>query len=82
MSLSVTKLKKKVFKFTGCEIQHDGWSCNSCFHSLDGELKLKEDIHKYWLAVLFFRGDYDDFDWEGHKTEKFESLAKELMEAI
>ena len=44
---------------TMCSAQHDGWSCNTCFHSLEIE-GLKEDIHEYWLAVLSFRGDYPD----------------------
>ena len=46
-----------------CGAQHDGWSCNSCFHTIieeDYGKKLKEDVHEYWLAVLSFRGDYDD----------------------
>ena len=46
-------------QFTMCGIQHDGWTCNTCFHSIEIE-GLKEDIHKYWLAVLSFRGDYPD----------------------
>jgi len=49
-------LKKKLEDYLGCTLQHDGWSCNSCFHGL--KLNLKEDIHEYWLAVLAIRGDY------------------------
>lgn len=48
---------------TGCGGQHDGWSCNSCFHTtidLDYGKELKEDVHDYWEAVLAFRGDYPD----------------------
>ena len=82
MTVNVTQLQNDLANFTGCTIQHDGWSCNSCFHSLDGELKLKEDFHEYWLAVLFYRGDYDDFDWEEYKTEKYGKLINELMEVL
>ena len=86
MAVNISRLQRKVLDFTGCQIQHDGWSCNSCFHSLDGELKLKKDIHEYWLAVLFYRGDYDDFDWGKHHpntdVRKFEALVNEFMEAI
>ena len=82
MSVNVTKLRRNMASYIGCVIQHDGWSCNSCFHSLEGELNLKEDIHEYWLAVLFYRGDYDDFDWEPYDTSKYAGLIKEFMEAI
>ena len=57
----VTKkqLRNKLVEATkGCNIQHNGWPCNTCFHALD--LPLKEEIHEYWLAVLAFRGDYPD----------------------
>ena len=48
---------------TMCSAQYDGWSCNSCFHTiidLDYGKELKEDVHDYWEAVLSFRGDYPD----------------------
>jgi len=48
---------------TGCGAQYGGYPCNSCFHTtieLDYGKVLKEDVHKYWEAVLQYRGDYPD----------------------
>jgi len=48
---------------TGCSAQYGGYPCNSCFHSIieiDYAGELNEDVHQYWLAVLQYRGDYDD----------------------
>jgi len=53
------EFQDKLGLYTECGIQHDGWCCNSCFHSIEIE-GLKEDIHEYWLSVLSFRGDYPD----------------------
>ena len=71
-------VEKKLAIKTGCTIQHTGWSCNSCFHNMD--IDLKEDIHKYWLAVLSFRGDYLDynFEQEGIDVSNFAELIEEL----
>ena len=55
---TLLSVEKKLAIKTGCTIQHTGWSCNSCFHNM--EIDLKEDIHEYWLAVLSFRGDYPE----------------------
>ncbi len=57
----------------GCNIQHDGWPCNSCFHALD--LDLKQDIHDYWEAVLAYRGDYPELEKKG-------DLLKELFTVL
>ena len=66
----------------GCGIQHDGWPCNSCFHSMDW-LELDEDVHNYWEAVLDFRGDYDDFNWPiDTDTSKFPELIDELFNKL
>jgi len=67
------KMKNELFEKTGCDIQHDGWCCNTCFHNLN--LDLKEDIHEYWEAVLALRGDYPDIP-------KRPDLTKELYEAL
>ena len=73
-------LKQLLAKFSGCEEQHTGWSCNTCFHNM--ELPLKENIHQYWLAVLFFRGDYLDCDWEdvGDNDMQISEFPKLLLE--
>ena len=66
-------LKQKLVKATGCNLQSTGWPCNTCFHAL--KLKLKEDIHEYWGAVLAYRGDYP-------ALPKKPALIKELLEAL
>jgi len=67
------ELKKLLFNKTSCGAQHTGWSCNTCFHAL--KLKLKENIHEYWLAVLAYRGDYPEL-------EKRPDLIKELYDVL
>ena len=60
---SVEELGEDLYYATMCSAQHRGYPCNSCFHSIietDYGHLLKEDTHEYWLAVLSFRGDYDD----------------------
>ena len=57
------KLSDKLYYVTMCELQHNGYPCNSCFHTVieeDYRKDLKEDTHEYWLAVLSYRGDYPD----------------------
>tara|TARA_Y100001963_G_C6466591_1_gene302607 strand:+ start:66 stop:533 length:468 start_codon:yes stop_codon:yes gene_type:complete len=72
------ELKNLLLEHTSCGLQHDGWTCNSCFHSMT-YLDLSTDIHDYWLAVLFFRGDYHDFDWSEYDTSIFQELINELI---
>ena len=78
--MDVDKLQNKLEVETMCTIQHTGWPCNSCFHSMN--LQLKEDIHKYWEAVLDIRGDYNDYDWGNTDISKFPKLLKELYNAL
>jgi len=67
------ELKRRLFTKTRCAVQHTGWTCNTCFHNLD--LQLKEHIHEYWLAVLAYRGDYPELP-------KRKDLINELYEAL
>jgi hypothetical protein len=47
---------------TGCEAQHNGSPCNTCFHSKFCE-ELGNDIgHLFWGVVLVARGDYSEKD--------------------
>ncbi len=51
----------------GCSIQHDGWPCNTCFHSM--ELGLDDDRqHELWQSVLAYRGDYKDVIFDPPQT--------------
>ena len=38
---------------TGCNVQHNGWCCGSCFFSIG--LKL---TNQDWQSLLLYRGDY------------------------
>ena len=68
MAIYKNQLKEKLEESMGCTLQHTGYPCNSCFHTILEDMveskyepiKLKEDVHEYWLAVLAFRGDYPD----------------------
>lgn len=47
------ELKEALYKKLGCDMQHDGWPCGTCFFSIDDSLTNQD-----WQALLFFRGDY------------------------
>jgi hypothetical protein len=42
---------------TGCDIQHNGCPCNTCFHNQGGDFR-----HITWLIVLALRGDYNQYE--------------------
>ena len=77
MAIYKNQLKMKLMNSIGCNIQHTGYPCNSCFHSMEEECEniLIEDIHEYWLAVLAFRGDYPELP-------KRKDLIEELYNTI
>lgn len=52
---------------TGCNIQHNGSPCNTCFHSIDDA----DFTHITWLMLLWLRGDYT-------ADEIFKSIKDEL----
>ena len=52
-------LRKIITKAGGCDIQHDGGTCGTCFFDILEELGVTDDqAQKYWEDVLAFRGDY------------------------
>ena len=73
-------LQKVINKHLPCVVQHDGWSCNTCFH--DTFSYLGDDVaHLLWIAVLRIRGDYSDMsETEFLKPNKdfFKQLGEEL----
>lgn len=71
------QLRQKLVLKTGCDAQHTGWPCNTCFHDIKIN-GLKEDIHEYWLAILAFRGDYKNYP----DLKKKPKLIKELYEKL
>ena len=44
-------VEKKLADKTGCTSQHTGWSCNSCFHIMDIDLK-RIYINIGWLCCF------------------------------
>jgi hypothetical protein len=44
-------------KTQGCEVQHNGYPCNTCFHAMELGVS-NEGLHEMWEATLLYRGDY------------------------
>lgn len=67
--MNVRKLKKALFDKTNCRIQHNGWTCGTCFFgSLEGM------TNQHWQAVLLARGD--------NKREELNNLPADIDKAI
>lgn len=61
-------LKKWLESGTHCTIQHDGWTCRTCFYDMMDRLKIPDELQQgFWEFILSTRGDYDNFDWNGVK---------------
>lgn len=55
----------------GCDIQHDGWTCGTCFFEMMDSIEIPEKLQEgLWHIVLSVRGDYDDFDWENEYKDR------------
>jgi hypothetical protein len=50
---SKATLKKALRNATHCTLQHDGWTCGSCFFAISNKLTNAD-----WQSVLLKRGDY------------------------
>lgn len=46
------KFKKALANKTNCTIQHNGWTCATCFYAIDESLDNPE-----WQSLLLYRGD-------------------------
>lgn len=57
MDFDREEFKEKLLEKTMCSIQHDGWTCGTCFFSLSETL-----TNLHWRVILNFRGDYSDED--------------------
>lgn len=62
-------LKSILAHATGCTIQHDGWTCGTCFFALSDKLNNQD-----WQAVLLVRGDY--------KESELDNLPQSVDKAI
>jgi hypothetical protein len=67
------KLKTALFNKTGCDLQHDGWPCGTCFFDISEELNNQD-----WQALLLFRGDYKQSDLDNLPDDIEASLQKIL----
>ena len=65
--------KKKLKEKTNCGIQHNGWTCGTCFFSLNKKGKEKL-TNADWQALLLYRGDYI--------KEELSNLPKNPMKSI
>jgi hypothetical protein len=65
----------------GCDVQHDGWPCNTCFHRLSLGVS-PERLHQLWKSVLAYRGDYpSSFDF-GQTPDEIRANIKELWDLL
>ena len=74
------KLKKLLVNKTGCDIQHNGWPCNSCFHAMD--LVTDKDIHDLWESTLVVRGDYINGEYFYIEPATIRDNIKHLIEIL
>jgi len=72
--INKVKLKKALMSAScGCDIQHDGWPCGTCFFEIGKSIK-NED----WQNVLLIRGDYKEGDLSNLPEDRLASYNKIL----
>jgi hypothetical protein len=71
-----TTLKRLLKEKTGCTIQHDGWTCATCFFAIDKKLTNKD-----WQTVLLVRGDYDSSELN-NLPKNIEARVKNIINII
>ena len=71
------EFKKKLKEKTSCSIQHNGWTCGSCFFTISKKLN-----NEHWRAVLHYRGDYSLKDVEKDENWDYKTLLNEVWELI
>ena len=64
--IDIKNLKILLKKKTSCTVQHDGWTCGTCFFAISKELKNRD-----WQTVLYLRGDYERKDLQNLPDEKY-----------
>jgi len=67
--------KRRLYERTMCQIQHNGWTCGTCFFNISEKLTNKD-----WNALLIYRGDYDfnqTNEWRKERGE--EPLTREQI---
>ena len=71
MELAKDALKQALLNATTCDIQHDGWTCGTCFFHISPELNNQD-----WQAVLLIRGDYSRDELDNLPEDIGASVAK------
>ena len=66
-------LRKALYNATGCTIQHDGWTCGSCFFAIDDSLNNQD-----WQTVLLIRGDTDE-EYLNNLPQDIEKSVKKIL---
>jgi hypothetical protein len=78
----VRNLLEAVSMESGCEIQHNGCPCNTCFHSwAEDKLKLNRILaHMFWMVVCALRGDYKQDEILDNNEENLIEWSNEINE--
>lgn len=64
------EFKSKLLDATmGCSIQHNGWTCGTCFFCISDDFNNQD-----WQSLLLYRGDY--------KKEELDNLPENPEESI
>jgi len=72
--MTKTEMKKELVGATyGCNVQHTGWPCGTCFFAMSKRLTNQD-----WQAILLFRGDYKKEDLKNLPNDINKSLEKVL----
>jgi len=57
----IKQLIGEISILAGCDIQHNGCPCNTCFHAWASDIGLSVNMaHLLWLVILGIRGDYPE----------------------
>ena len=81
--MEIVKMNKRDFKErlrekTGCAIQHNGWTCGTCFFAISERFSNRD-----WRALLYYRGDYNLEDLnEGLENPLTEGEISQRIEII
>ena len=70
MKKELTKeLKNLLFEKTRCNIQHNGWTCGTCFFATSNRFTNID-----WQTILLVRGDY--------KKSELDNLPKDVEKRV
>lgn len=77
--INKSKLKIALKRVTSCAIQHDGWTCGTCFFNISQKLNNQD-----WQNVLLIRGDTKEKDLDNLPKDRLKSYNKimELCEDV